>query len=132
LLTPYLSLSNRSGHNAALSFIDLDNFKQQNDTFGHAAGDLILREAAIRLLATTRLADTVARIGGDEFVVLLETLIESPERALEEAQGVADKILSAIGQPYGFGRTSPPLHGQHRRVDPPRIHSGCRSGHASG
>jgi len=95
-----LARSNRSGRNSALFFIDLDNFKDLNDTLGHSAGDLILRETARRLLAATRVADTVARIGGDEFVVLLEELNESPEDTLAQARIVADKLLSAIALPW--------------------------------
>ncbi len=79
----------------ALMFIDLDDFKQINDTLGHGAGDDLLREVAVRLVSTVRAADTVGRLGGDEFVVLTED--RSPSG---EVETVARRILEAIGQPF--------------------------------
>jgi diguanylate cyclase (GGDEF)-like protein/PAS domain S-box-containing protein len=81
----------------SLLYLDLDKFKQVNDTFGHTAGDLLLQEVANRLKQCVREADTVARIGGDEFVVLLES-IQSPEHAAL----VAEKIRSALDQPLNI------------------------------
>ncbi|HEY6773321.1 MAG TPA: diguanylate cyclase [Oxalicibacterium sp.] len=78
----------------ALLYLDLDRFKEINDSYGHAAGDVLLREAADRLKRCVRDADTVARIGGDEFIVLLEGL-----HAREDAALVADKIRAALQQP---------------------------------
>ncbi|WP_188421215.1 GGDEF domain-containing protein [Oxalicibacterium solurbis] len=78
----------------ALLYLDLDRFKEINDSYGHAAGDVLLREAADRLKHCVRDADTVARIGGDEFIVLLEGL-----HAREEAARVADKIRAALQRP---------------------------------
>ena len=78
-----------------LMFIDLDKFKPVNDDFGHAVGDLLLREVANRLQACMRESDTAARLGGDEFVVLLPR-IDSDEGALV----VAHKILQALAQPF--------------------------------
>ena len=78
----------------AVLYLDLDRFKQVNDVFGHAAGDLLLQEVARRLKQSVRETDTVARIGGDEFVVLLES-VNSPGNA----SVVAEKIRDALIQP---------------------------------
>lgn len=80
----------------AVMFLDLDKFKPVNDNFGHDIGDLLLKQVAQRLLSSVRASDTVARIGGDEFVVLLPSI----ERELD-ATVVADKILHALKQPFG-------------------------------
>jgi diguanylate cyclase (GGDEF)-like protein len=90
----------RSGSHGALMMVDLDNFKPLNDTHGHAAGDLLLTEAAKRLRGCVRETDTVARIGGDEFIVLLAGLTGGEEAAKDEAAGVADKMLHALCSPY--------------------------------
>jgi diguanylate cyclase (GGDEF)-like protein len=95
-----LAGSARSGRLRGLLFADLDDFKKLNDTLGHQTGDLLLQEAARRITACVREADTVARPGGDEFLVMLEELSEVPEVAAAQAESVAEKILSAIGQPY--------------------------------
>lgn len=78
----------------AVAFLDLDRFKPINDEMGHAAGDALLCELATRLTATVRDVDTVARIGGDEFVVLLS----APE-SVEAIEGVVRRIISAVGRP---------------------------------
>jgi len=95
-----LTAGNRTGRMRALLFIDLDNFKTLNDTLGHQTGDLLLQEAASRLVTCVRDSDTVGRLGGDEFVLMLEDLSEVPEDAAAQAKTVGEKILSAIGQPY--------------------------------
>jgi diguanylate cyclase (GGDEF)-like protein len=79
----------------ALIFIDLDYFKPINDNFGHAVGDLILQQVAQRLRDSIRASDTVGRIGGDEFVVLIPELVES-----NDALGLAEKIRQAVRQPF--------------------------------
>lgn len=89
---------NRTG--GALMFIDLDNFKTLNDTKGHGIGDLMLVEVARRLQSCVREGDTVARFGGDEFVLLLEGLSEDSAHAAVQARGVGEKVLDALSQPY--------------------------------
>jgi diguanylate cyclase (GGDEF)-like protein len=94
----------RAGRNAggvSLLFLDLDKFKQVNDLYGHAAGDLLLHEVAQRIKGRVREADTVARIGGDEFVVLLETAATPGD-----ATRVADQIKAAMELPVTFGNVS--------------------------
>lgn len=104
LLLDHLTLARaayeRSGKHGALVFIDLDNFKPLNDLHGHAVGDLLLIEVAQRLLHTIRGADTAARFGGDEFVVLLTQLSEDAATARTQTQQFAEKLLSVLGQPY--------------------------------
>jgi diguanylate cyclase (GGDEF)-like protein/PAS domain S-box-containing protein len=92
--------SGRSSRQRALLFVDLDDFKTLNDTLGHQVGDLLLQEAAQRLGACVRETDTVARFGGDEFVVMLEHLSEVQEDAAAQAGGVAEKIRGALNAPY--------------------------------
>jgi diguanylate cyclase (GGDEF)-like protein len=85
---------------AALMFMDLDNFKPLNDTHGHAVGDLLLVEVANRLIQCVRKGDTVARFGGDEFVVVLNALDQDPAIAHAQAQWLAEKICSSLAEPY--------------------------------
>lgn len=84
-----------AGPRLAVMFVDLDGFKPINDSFGHAAGDAILRSAAERLRLQARDSDTVARVGGDEFLILLENL-DDPADCL----AVAHRLLHALGQPF--------------------------------
>lgn len=95
--------SARSGQHGALLFIDLDKFKQLNDTFGHDIGDELLRQVARRLQECLRQVDTVSRLGGDEFVVLLEELSPVAAAARQEADAVGQKILTRLNQPYELG-----------------------------
>lgn len=95
-----LRSSARSQRPGALLFIDLDNFKMFNDALGHSLGDLLLQEVAKRLAAGVRETDTVARQGGDEFVVLLEALSQKPEEAITQAEAIAEKVLRSLSQPY--------------------------------
>ncbi|PXX37755.1 EAL domain-containing protein [Undibacterium pigrum] len=90
----------RSGRKGALMYIDLDNFKTLNDTQGHYKGDLLLQQVSERLSHCVREGDTVARIGGDEFVVLLENLSEASHEAASQIEMVGKKILVALNQPY--------------------------------
>ncbi|MGZ9710718.1 EAL domain-containing protein [Glaciimonas sp. GNP009] len=92
--------SERSGRDGVLMFIDLDKFKDLNDTLGHDFGDLLLQQTALRLESCMRENDTVARLGGDEFVVMLGDLSEHPIEAAIQAQAVGDKILATLNQPY--------------------------------
>jgi diguanylate cyclase (GGDEF)-like protein len=84
-------------------FLDLDGFKKVNDTLGHDAGDLLLKQVAARLQAQVRNTDTVARLGGDEFTIILSI------RDRADAEQVAEKLLSAIRAPYN-------LNGQEANV----------------
>jgi diguanylate cyclase (GGDEF)-like protein len=109
-LTLARSACRRSRKLAALVFIDLDNFKPLNDRHGHAVGDLLLVEVAQRLLHHVRGTDTVARFGGDEFVVLLTQLSDEADTARLQAQQFAEKLLSVLEQPY---RLSPEASDGH-------------------
>jgi diguanylate cyclase (GGDEF)-like protein/PAS domain S-box-containing protein len=93
-----VSVRNHTKH--ALLFIDLDNFKSLNDALGHHIGDLMLQLTAQRIVGCVREMDTVARFGGDEFIVVLEDLGPVPEVAAARAKSVGEKILTAIAEPY--------------------------------
>ena len=95
-----LAGSGRDGHSQALLFVELDNFKTLNETLGHLTGDLLLQEAARRIAACLRESDTLGRLGGDEFSLVLEDLSENSEEAAAQAQSVGEKILIATGQPF--------------------------------
>lgn len=99
-LTQSIAANKRSNSYGALIFLDLDNFKQLNDRYGHVAGDLLLIEAAARLKGCVREMDTVARFGGDEFVVILNELDADKTAANSRAQLVAEKILASLSAPY--------------------------------
>ena len=90
----------RSGRYAALMFLDLDNFKSLNDTHGHDVGDLLLIEVAHRIGHCVREVDTVARFGGDEFVVMISELDVNRDEAISQAGIVAEKIRTALAEPY--------------------------------
>ncbi|MFA6035189.1 MAG: diguanylate cyclase, partial [Myxococcota bacterium] len=88
----------RTGGIFSVLMLDLDRFKQVNDTMGHNAGDLLLKETAGRILDTVRESDTVARIGGDEFVIIAD-----PLKATSDAGVLASKILAKMEAPFLFG-----------------------------
>ncbi|WP_298722595.1 diguanylate cyclase [uncultured Oceanisphaera sp.] len=90
-----LSHTRRTGASMAVLFIDLDGFKSVNDTLGHAAGDLLLQMVAKRLLYCMREEDTVARFGGDEFVIVLENIDH-----VGDIDMIADRILETLQQPF--------------------------------
>jgi diguanylate cyclase (GGDEF)-like protein len=99
-LTQALALAERSASSTGLIFVDVDHFKEINDTGGHAAGDSALRQIATRLLSAVRPMDSVARLGGDEFVVLLPAL-ESPSDVLEVAARIERVVDPPIHLDYG-------------------------------
>jgi diguanylate cyclase (GGDEF)-like protein len=112
-LTATLKAAERYAHKCAVLFIDLDRFKNINDTLGHEAGDSLLQEMAKRLAHTVRASDTVARLGGDEFVILMPEIDRD-----EDIAKVARKILAALIQPMI-------IHGQECRFP-----ADARSDHA--
>lgn len=95
-----LASSSHSGQIGALLFLDIDHFKTLNDTLGHNAGDSLLKMIAARLRSCVREADTVARIGGDEFVILIEDLGDEKLMAATYTETLAEKIKNLISQPY--------------------------------
>ncbi len=99
-LSQSMAASKRSGIFAALMFLDLDNFKPLNDAHGHGVGDLLLIEVARRLSACVREMDTVARFGGDEFVVMLGELHTGRAESTEQARVVAEKVRTTLAAPY--------------------------------
>jgi diguanylate cyclase (GGDEF)-like protein/PAS domain S-box-containing protein len=121
-----LATSAREQSAGALLFIDLDNFKDLNDTQGHDVGDSLLQLVAYRLIACVREVDTVARLGGDEFVVMLQSLGGDMAVATAQAEMVGKKLLTQLNQTYVLGKLehhSTPSIGvamfrdQHQSVD---------------
>ena len=108
-----IDASFRTAQYGAALFIDLDNFKELNETHGHAAGDALLQQVAKRLLGCVRKMDTTARIGGDEFVLILENLGEQAMDAAARVQAVATAVLREVGQPIdadgAVSRTTPSI-----------------------
>lgn len=102
-LTLCVERINRSQKTGALLFLDIDDFKRVNDSLGHSAGDELLIELAKRLNAVVRASDTLARIGGDEFVILLEYVGEDNEQANSEAVIVAQKVQQVFVNNFEIG-----------------------------
>ena len=99
-LAQALSESERSDRGGALLFIDLDNFKTLNDTMGHDKGDMLLKQVAHRLSGCVRHIDTVARFGGDEFVVILRDLGGNTAETSLMARAIGEKMLATVAEPY--------------------------------
>jgi diguanylate cyclase (GGDEF)-like protein/PAS domain S-box-containing protein len=99
-----MSLAKRNKGKTAVLFLDLDGFKKTNDTHGHDAGDLLLKGVSIRLKETIRDSDTVARVGGDEFIIVLDNV-----GTAENAEQVANKIIAALSKPFD-------INGRHCHV----------------
>jgi diguanylate cyclase (GGDEF)-like protein len=98
-----LAIAIHRGNMGAVLFLGLDDFKTLNDTLGHDTGDLLLQQVSNRLLTCVRKSDTLARFGGDEFVVVLEGLSDDAEIATGEARAGGEKLLEAFLQPYKMG-----------------------------
>jgi diguanylate cyclase (GGDEF)-like protein/PAS domain S-box-containing protein len=103
-LSHTLSLARRNGHLFAILYLDLDGFKQVNDTWGHDIGDLLLRETAVRIQGQVRDSDTVGRMGGDEFTVILTRIHRQTDPGI-----VAHKIIESLTEPFT-------LHGHTCRI----------------
>lgn len=103
----------RKDHHAALLFVDLDNFKTLNDTYGHEMGDRLLRKVAARLQKSCRATDAVGRFGGDEFVVLITDLGKDHDEAIANTRSAASNILSEFSRGFDLGElqhvTSPSI-----------------------
>jgi len=112
-LAQVLTACERYKRRGALLYVDLDNFKTFNETLGHARGDLLLTQVAGRLSRCVRECDTVARLGGDKFAVVLEDLSQDMLEAASHAEAVGEKICLALGQNY--------LIGGHEHLSTPSI-----------
>jgi diguanylate cyclase (GGDEF)-like protein/PAS domain S-box-containing protein len=99
-LSDAVSLCRRQKDQSALLFIDLDGFKNLNDTKGHPMGDVLLSQVGGRLKSAVREVDTVARLGGDEFVVILNALSATLPQAANQARAVGQKMLAGLSEPY--------------------------------
>ena len=95
-----MAANQRSGRFGALMLVDLDNFKPLNDTHGHDAGDSLLVEVALRMVGCVRATDIVARVGSDEFVVMISDIDNNWNQTREQAIAVAEKIRVALTAPY--------------------------------
>lgn len=102
-----MAVSKRKSCFGALMALDLDNFKPLNDAHGHTIGDMLLVEVAKRLTTSVRENDTVARFGGDEFVVVLSELSTDRQEAMTQAERVAEKIRLALAADYSLKVSKP-------------------------
>jgi diguanylate cyclase (GGDEF)-like protein len=98
-----LNVSRRPARSLAVLFVDLDNFKGVNDDHGHRAGDIVLKAVAERLVGALRQSDTVARLSGDEFVIICENLHDRPVADLDQLAAVGHRILDALRVPFAVG-----------------------------
>ncbi len=96
LLTGALDRSQRAGTDLSVTYVDLDGFKAVNDTYGHDAGDIVLREVVRRMLSTIRAADVISRVGGDEFVIVHDTTHSDP-------YGMIARVTDALAKPIDIG-----------------------------
>lgn len=103
-LNEEITVARRNSISIAVLYMDLDKFKSINDSLGHAVGDELLKQVANRIKDQIRLEDTVSRFGGDEFVVLLKELSNSPEVAANQSQLVAEKIRTAFDHSFNIAQ----------------------------
>lgn len=95
-----MSVSKRSKRYGAILFIDLDRLKELNDEYGHHVGDMLLKESARRMQSCIRESDTVARFGGDEFIIVLSEISTDADKTLEQVKVILDKVLIVLLEPY--------------------------------
>ena len=109
LLTGALDRSQRAGTDLSVTYVDLDGFKAVNDTYGHDAGDIVLREVVRRMLSIIRAADVISRVGGDEFVIVHDTTHAEPHDLIAR---VTDALAKPIDIGNGFTVTCPASTGE--------------------
>ena len=105
-LSKEISNSQRYGYYGALMYIDLDNFKNVNDSLGHSVGDILLTQVAQRLTTQARQGDNVYRIGGDEFVYILSNIGETDATAISTSRNVANRVIETLATPIEIGEYS--------------------------
>ena len=105
-LSREISNAQRYDYHGALMYIDLDNFKNVNDSLGHSIGDILLTQVAQRLMEQARSGDTVFRIGGDEFVYILGNIGETEADAIHTSQTVANRVIETLAMPIDIGEYS--------------------------